>query len=197
MKLLLIHILLHFSLYTISTTEKQDFVKQTKHNDNIVNSQTPLRLNERNQGDRSKTDKTDAQTRHGIIWLMRQRREEKQERRHQRMISHGRRACSKKRSVLYEARDEFGDTVQIAPFIGDEGKVRQQIIYETYCDKEHCECRGVNNGYYESACETNYKMVYARVIKAGKMNWSSVKVRAGCSCIVREKHFSHVLEAIW
>ena len=40
-------------------------------------------------------------------------------------------------------------------------------------------------------------MVFARVIKEGNMKWNSVKVRAGCGCIVREKKFSHRLEAVY
>ena len=139
----------------------------------------------------------DAKSGNGLIWLARRRRHDKQERRHERIISNGKRACSFKRNVLYETTDEFGDAVQIAPFIGDEKNARPQIIYETYCAKDHCNCRGVDTLFYESACETNYQMIYASIIKAGKQSWGSVKARAGCGCIVRKKkHLPYMLKAI-
>ena len=196
MKHLPIYVFIIVSLYAISTAEKQDFVKHTKNDYNIDNSEITPSSKETRERKSSKTDKKSSFHGAHITYGWHQRREQKRERQYQRIISNGRRACKIKRAVLYEAIDEFGNTVQIAPFIGDKGKVRQQIISETYCAKERCSCHGVNNGNYESTCETEYMMVYAIVIKAGKMTWSSVKARAGCSCIVREKHFSHIFQLI-
>ena len=207
MKVQLIYALIYASPYVMLTAAKQTSIKQSKHN--VSNDESKANLHSKGtKHDTSKnTDKKsgyfdNGKLGNGLIWLKRhkhqdkQRQQEKEERRHQRIISHGRRTCSIKRSVLYEATDEFGDKVKIVPFIGDEGKVRQQVIYETYCMKEHCNCRGVDTLFYVSACETNFMLVYANVMKAGKTMWSSVKVRAGCSCIVREKHYSHIFEAI-
>ena len=207
MKVQLIYALTYASLYVMLTAAKQTSIKQSKHNVSIGKSKVNLHSKETEHDTNSNNDKKsghfdNGKIGKGLIWLKRhkhqvkQRQHEKKERRHQRIISHGRRTCSIKRSVLYETTDEFGDKVKIAPFIGDEGKVRQQVIYETYCLKEHCNCRGVDTLFYESACETNFMLVYANVMKAGKTMWSSVKVRAGCGCIVRQKHYSHIFEAI-
>ena len=208
MKVQLIYALIHASLCVMLTTAKHSSINKSNHNARIGKSKPNLHSKETEHDTNSNTDKKsghfdNGKIGKGFIWLNRhkhqdkQRQQEKEERRHHRIISHGRRTCSIKRSVLYEATDEFGDKVKIAPFIGDEGKVRQQVIYETYCMKEHCNCRGVDTLFYESACETNFMLVYANVIKAGKTMWSSVKVRAGCGCIVKEKnHHSNMLDVI-
>ena len=215
MKVHLIFGLINASLYVMLTTAKQSSIKQSKHHFTNVKSKGNLHLKEFKHVASSNAEKNsdyfndDKLLGNGLIWLKRQkhqdrqrqqdkqhRQQEKEERRHQRIINDGRRACSIKRGVLYEGTDEFGDGVQIVPFIGDEGKVRQQVIYETYCMEQHCNCRGVNTVFYESACETNFMLVYAYVIKAGKSKWSFVKVRAGCVCIVREKNHPHMIDAI-
>ena len=112
------------------------------------------------------------------------RHNDKSDRRHERIINNGRKACSTKRRFLSEATNEFGKTVQLAPIIVNEGRVRPQFIYETYCAMENCNCRGVDVKVHESACITNHMMVNARIVKEGKMKWDSIKVGAGCDCIV-------------
>ena len=209
--------LINASLYVMLTTAKQSSIKQSKHHFTNDKSKGNLHSKESEHDANSKSGYFDDGNLlgNGLILLKRQkhqnkqrqrdkqrqydkqhRQQEQEERRHQRVINDGRRACSIKRGVLYEGTDEFGDGVQIVPFIGDEGKVRQQVIYETYCMEQHCNCRGVNTVFYESACETKFMLVYAYVIKAGKSKWSSVKVRAGCVCIVREKNHPHMIDAI-
>ena len=198
----MIFALIFVSLLVLATATTHDIGKQSKQSVNLDNTEE-INGNQIDTTDTTSgttdisSDILDAKSGNGLIWLTRRRRHDDQERRHKRIISNGKRACSVKRSVLYETTDEFGDAVQIAPFIGDEGYASQQIIYETYCAKDHCNCRGVDTLFYESACETNYQMVYGRIIKAGKQSWGSVKVRASCGCIVRKKkHLPHMLKAI-
>ena len=131
-----------------------------------------------------------------LIWL-RRHRQDRRNRRHERIINDGERACAIKRNVIYKAMDEFGHTVQIAPYIGDEVNATRQIIYETYCAENHCDCAGVDTEFYESTCQTDRQLIYARVIKAGKLSWASIKVRVGCACIVeKKKNVPSMLEAI-
>ena len=196
-----------FALLVLATAATQGLGKQSKQSVNLDKSKgrrhsniksNPIGTTDTTSGITVTTsDMLDAKSGNGMIWLSRRRRYEKQERRHERIINNGKRACSFKRSLLYEATDEFGDAVQIAPFISDEGNASPQIIYETYCSKDHCNCRGVDTLFYESTCDTNYQLVYARMIKAGKLIWGSVKARSGCGCIVRKKnHLPHMLKAI-
>ena len=83
--------------------------------------------------------------------------------------------------------DEFGDMVQIAPYMGDGKHAKRQSIVETYCAEDHNSCRGVNPLFFESTCATIRHMVHARVIKAGKLGWGSVYVRVACNCVVMKK----------
>ena len=196
------------ALLVLATAVMQGYCKQSKQEVNLDKPEKRRHSKDLNGNYIDTSDTTtgttdtssgilDAMSGNGLIWLSRRRQHHKQERRHERIISNGKRACSFKRSLLYEATDEFGDAVKIAPFIGDGANARPQIIYETYCAKDQCNCRGVDTLLYESVCETNYQLVYARMIKAGKMSWGSVKARTGCSCIVRKKkHLPHMLEAI-
>ena len=196
MKVRLICIFIYASLCVMIATATPAVINESKHDDGVDKAEVGLRQKETKDGGSSNEKNAYAQLRSGIAWHKHHKRHDTSVRRHQRIIYNGRKACSTKRSFLFEATDEFGDRVQIAPFIGDKGKVRQQFIFETHCAKENCDCHGVDDLFYESACVTNYMMVYARVIKAGKMNWDSVKVQAGCNCIVREKKFSHMIEAV-
>ena len=100
-----------------------------------------------------------------------------------------RRACKTKSEyvVLKEAIDIFGDTVKLAPLLEIEGVEIDQVFHESYCEIENCKCRGVDSSIYESSCETNHLYTLARVIKKKQIYWSHIKVRAGCSCVVREK----------
>ena len=127
-----------------------------------------------------------AGSRNRLIWLHRHR-QDRRNRRHKRIINDGERACAIKRNVIYKAKDEFGHEVQIAPYIGDEVNATRQFIYETYCAENHCDCAGIDAEFYESTCQTDRQLIYARVIKAGKLGWAPIKVRVGCACIVEKK----------
>ena len=100
-----------------------------------------------------------------------------------------RRVCKtvSRSTLLTEAVDSYGDIVQILPTIQVDDTIVPQYIHESFCTKENCRCRGVDNDNYESACETLYKYTYAKAEKEGKEGWRLIKVRAGCSCVVRKK----------
>ena len=102
---------------------------------------------------------------------------------------YGRRSCPmiSEYRILKEAEDIFGDVVQVAPFFQDDGMNIDQVFYESYCDRENCRCTGIDKKRFTSACETNYMLANARVIKEGKVGWSQIKIRSGCSCILKEK----------
>ena len=100
-----------------------------------------------------------------------------------------RRVCKtvSRSTLLTEAVDSYGDIVQVLPTIQVDDTIVPQYIHESFCMKENCRCTGVDNDNYESACETLYKYTYAKAEKEGKEGWRLIKVRAGCSCVVRKK----------
>ena len=101
----------------------------------------------------------------------------------------GKRACNTKRVylALTEAVDVHGDVVQIAPLTGIDGQTIRQFFHQSFCDVENCQCRGIDADIYESACQTQYKLTYATVIKNNTVGLSRIKVPSGCGCVVKER----------
>ena len=100
------------------------------------------------------------------------------------------RSCPTKTELTYlkEAVDVSGDIVQLAPLYQDDGTVVKQLVQESFCVKEKCTCRGIKSRKFESTCMTNYMFSGAKVIKDGQVVWSHIKIRSGCSCVVKQKH---------
>lgn len=99
-----------------------------------------------------------------------------------------RQACKTKTSYVFktEAEDIYGDIVQVHPVIHVGNLDIDQYFYESYCAKENCKCAGTNGRKFTSSCETTHSYTFARVIKNGEPGWTYIKVRSGCSCVLRE-----------
>ena len=110
------------------------------------------------------------------------------------------RSCPTKTEFTYlkEAVDVSGELVQLAPFYQDDGTVVKQLFQESFCVKENCTCRGIKSRKFESTCMTDYMFSGAKVIKNGQVVWSHIKVRSGCSCVVKQKrrHNRHQIRNI-
>ena len=100
------------------------------------------------------------------------------------------RSCPTKTEFTYlkEAVDVSGDIVQLAPLYQIDGTVVKQLVQESFCVKENCTCQGIKSRKFESTCMTNYMLSGAKVIKDGQIVWSHIKIRSGCSCVVKQKH---------
>ncbi|XP_053398303.1 venom nerve growth factor 1-like [Mercenaria mercenaria] len=85
------------------------------------------------------------------------------------------------------AEDIFGDTVNVYPVIHVGKLALDQMFYESFCDVDKCSCAGVDSRKFKSSCETTHTYTYARVVKSGEIGWGYIKVRSGCSCVVRAK----------
>lgn len=103
-----------------------------------------------------------------------------------------RRSCPATTSYVFktEAEDIFGNIVEVHPVIHVGSLTINQYFYESYCHKEECMCRGAESTRFESSCETTHSYTYARVVKNGEAGWTYIKVRSGCSCVIREKAMS-------
>ena len=107
-------------------------------------------------------------------------------------LSYGnpKRSCPTKTEFTYlkEAVDVSGDIVQLAPLYQDDGTLVKQLVQESFCIQENCTCRGIKSRKFESTCMTDYMFSSAKVIKDGQVVWSFIKVRSGCSCVLKHKH---------
>lgn len=103
-----------------------------------------------------------------------------------------RRSCPATTSYVFktEAEDIFGNIVEVHPVIHVGSLTISQYFYESYCHEEECMCRGAESTRFESSCETTHSYTYARVVKNGEAGWTYIKVRSGCSCVIREKSVS-------
>ena len=103
-----------------------------------------------------------------------------------------RKACQTKTRYVFKttAEDIFGNIVQVHPVIKVAGLKIDQYFYETYCQKENCNCAGTDHTNFASSCETTYTYTFARVVKNGEIGWTYIKVRSGCSCMVRDNSVS-------
>ena len=101
-------------------------------------------------------------------------------------------------TFLKEAVDVSGDIVQLAPLYQNDGTVVKQLVQESFCVQENCTCRGIKSRKFESTCMTNYMLSGAQVIKDGQVVWSHIKIRSGCSCVVKQKrrHNRHQIRNI-
>ena len=110
------------------------------------------------------------------------------------------RSCPTKTEITYlkEAVDVSGDIVQLAPLYQDDGTVVKQLVQESFCVHENCICRGIKSRKFESTCMTDYMFSGAKVIKDGQVVWSHIKIRSGCSCVVKHKcrHNRHQISNI-
>ena len=113
------------------------------------------------------------------------------------------RACVTKYTygVLTRAMDIFGEEVTVTPNIPVDEKFIDQYFHESFCDTEKSKCHGAGPGVAKSSCETTYRYAYARAVKGGHVGWWMIRLRSGCSCIMRKKmqevnDFYNVLELI-
>lgn len=137
----------------------------------------------------------------GSHHLRQKKRLQGQQKQHHRFLRNGKRACKTTTEyvALEKAHDMYGDTVQIAPLMSEDGGTEGQFFHLSYCDVENCNCHGIDSNNYESACQTNYMLTYAKVIKGGVADWSRIKVPAGCSCVVKKRqqhHQTNILDLI-
>ena len=106
-------------------------------------------------------------------------------------LSYGshKRSCPTKSefTALKEAVDISDDIVQLAPLYQDDGTVVKQLVQESFCVKENCTCRGIKSSIFESTCMTNDMLRSTKVIKNGHVSWSYIKIRSGCSFVVKHK----------
>ena len=115
------------------------------------------------------------------------------------------RSCPTKTEFTYlkEAIDVSGDIVQLAPLYQDDGTLVKQLVQESFCIQENCTCRGINSRKFESTCMIDYRFSSAIVIKDGQLVWSNIKVRSGCSCVVKHKRrhnrqqIRNILDMFW
>ena len=99
-------------------------------------------------------------------------------------------SCPTKTAFTYlkEAVDVSGDLVKLAPLHQDDGTVVKQLVQESFCGEENCTCRGIKGRKFESTCMTDYMFSGANVIKDGQVVWSHIKIRSGCSCVLKQKY---------
>ena len=115
------------------------------------------------------------------------------------------RSCPTKTEFNYlkEAVDVSGNIIQLAPLYQNDGTVVKQLVQESFCVHENCTCRGIKSRKFESTCMTDYRFSGANVIKDGQLVWSYIKVRSGCSCVVKPKHrqnrhhIRNILDMFW
>ena len=160
---------------------KKDASETTTKHVRTRNSHTNKRRKDKSKSKKRKDKQIANRIRHSSSCRRRNRKD--------RDFWHERRSCKTKFGyvVLKEAQDTNGDVVKIAPLFEVEGVEIDQIFHESYCDVEKCTCKGIDTDIYESSCETNYSYTYARVIKGDKVNWGHIKIRSGCSCLIKKK----------
>ena len=102
-------------------------------------------------------------------------------------------------NVLTEAVNNYGEKVQIAPRVGIDGTTTGLHFHESYCDTEHERCTAIVRSEYRSSCQTQYQYTYAPIIIDGKIDFSLIKIRSGCNCIIQQKKrdlFLNILDYI-
>ena len=131
----------------------------------------------------------------------------KENRSDRKQFSYGnpKRSCPTKTEFNYlkEAEDVSGDIVHLAPLYQDDGTVVKQLFQESFCVKENCTCQGIKSRKFESTCMTDYMFSSAKVIRDRQVVWSHIKIRSGCSCVLKHKlrHNRHqmrnILDMFW
>lgn len=86
------------------------------------------------------------------------------------------------------AVDIWGNRVNVLRTIDIRGVRLHQYFYETYCQRENCECRGINTRHYNSKCESRLIWAYAKVAnRFGTKGWNIIKLRGSCTCSITER----------
>ena len=105
-----------------------------------------------------------------------------------RALGPSRRICStvSVSNALTQAVNNYGELVQIAPWVGIDGSVTGLLFHESFCKTEQQSCTGIDRDEYHSTCQTQYRYVHAPTIIDGKFGLS-LMIRAGCNCIIQKK----------
>lgn len=95
------------------------------------------------------------------------------------------------------AQTMWGSTVNVARTMDISGTRVNQYFYETSCQTENCECRGIDTRHYNSKCESKFIWAYAKVSdRFGTEGWNLIKLGASCACSITQKA-EEIYQSIW
>ena len=64
-------------------------------------------------------------------------------------------------NALTQAVNNYGEIVQIAPWVDIDGSVTGLLFHESYCETEQQSCTGIDRDEYHSTCQTQYRYIHA------------------------------------